>query len=140
MKFQIPSAKNELFQTTYEVRVDDINYGNHMGNERFLLAAQECRSRYFQSIGLSEHHIGEDTGIVVANALVQYKAEVFYGDQLKITLGVSETGRSSIDFVYQIYRLDKLVATALTTVVCVGISTRKPKSIPEKLLIQIQES
>ncbi len=139
MKIKFPERITPIFEITYLVRVDDINYGNHMGNERYLLVAQETRSQYFRSIGFSEHDLGNDTAIVVANAFVNYKKEVFYGEQLIVQLGVSEISRSSFDFVFQIFRDEILVATVLTTTVCIGKNSRRPVSIPQNFLRQITE-
>ena len=65
------SSKPYIYQTQLQVQIDDINYGGHVGNERYLLFAQETRMRFLQTMGHSEIKFGA-FGIVVAEACIEY--------------------------------------------------------------------
>ena len=44
----------ERFSTQLTVGIGDINYGGHVGNDRFLLFFQEARLRFLAGFGMSE--------------------------------------------------------------------------------------
>ena len=52
MKIEMPSLWQ--YSTEIEVRVSDLNYGNHMGNQQFLAYAQEARVRFLAENGFTE--------------------------------------------------------------------------------------
>jgi len=42
------------WSTDLTVRIQDINYGNHVGNDAFVSLLHEARIRYFNQLGYSE--------------------------------------------------------------------------------------
>ena len=52
-----------MFTSKYEVRISDINYGGHLGNERALVVFQQTRIGWLKALGLSELNIGEKQGL-----------------------------------------------------------------------------
>ena len=67
VKLTLPDAWQ--FDTTVTVRIGDINYGGHLGNDAVLSLVHEARLQYFKSLGYSEIDI-EGVGIVLADAVV----------------------------------------------------------------------
>ena len=63
------------FQTEVTVRIGDINYGGHLGNDAVLSLAHEARLQYFKSLGYSEIDI-EGVGIVLADGANAMKVAV----------------------------------------------------------------
>ena len=128
------------FETSLSVQVGDINYGNHVGNERYLLFAQETRIRFLQSIGCTEAKFGE-FGLVLTEAHVEYFHELFHGDAITVKLSVSAPSRASFDCFYEIIamRPTGMVTAAMikTAMVCFDYSERKVRSIPEHLKQQL---
>ena len=51
MKIEMPDKW--AFSTEVEVRVTDLNYGNHLANQQFLAYAQEARIRFFATYGFT---------------------------------------------------------------------------------------
>lgn len=43
-----------LFSTTIAVRITDLNYGNHLANDKVLSILHEARMQFFQHYGYSE--------------------------------------------------------------------------------------
>jgi YbgC/YbaW family acyl-CoA thioester hydrolase len=124
------------FKTTIEVQVGDINYGGHVGNERYLLFAQETRMRFLRVIGQSEVHFGE-FGLVLTESHVEYFNELFHGDSLEITLSLTTPTRAAFDCYYTI-RVARnstpiIAAVIKTAMVCFDYKERKVKSIPAEL-------
>ena len=135
MRLDIQEPDKFLFETTYQVTMADINYGGHVGNERYLLMAQEARVQFYKWLGVSERNLGDDeTGTILANSMVQYKAESFHADKLTIAVGVKDISRFSFDLIYRIERKQELIARIATTVVSFHLQKRKPVSLPQAFL------
>ncbi len=124
------------FSTELPVQVGDLNYGGHVGNEHYLLYAQETRIRFLQTFGHSEMKFGP-YGLVLAEAQVEYFHELFHGDVITIELAVGEPTRVSFDCYYKLstQRNGATLAAAhiKTTMVCFDFHERKTKSIPPDL-------
>ena len=88
----------------FEVRVGDINYGGHMGNDKALLLFQDARIKFLASIGFSEMNIGDETGIIMNEAHVFYKKEIFLYDRLSVTISVATVTASSFFLHYSVVR------------------------------------
>ncbi|NBO48720.1 MAG: acyl-CoA thioesterase [Chitinophagia bacterium] len=133
-KILIPTPP--CFETVLTVQTGDINYGRHVGNERYLLFAQEARLRFFDSIGCSEMKFGE-FGLVLAEAELEYFHELFYGEIITIALSVDTISRASFECFYSISveRENKkiIAAVVVTKMVCFDYTHRKVKSISEDL-------
>ena len=132
-KISIPSPF--CFQTEMTVQVSDINYGGHVGNERYLLFAQETRMRFLATIGCSEMHFGP-FGLALTEAHVEYFHELFHGNTIRISLAIGTLSRASFDCFYLIKLLKNdeeiEVATIKTSMVCFDYKERKVRSIPDE--------
>ncbi|HEY3643984.1 MAG TPA: thioesterase family protein [Gammaproteobacteria bacterium] len=127
------------FSTELEVRVTDLNYGNHVGNDQVLGLIHEARRRYIRSLGADE--IGADgVGFVIADAAVIYRAQAFYADRLTVEVAAGEFQSRSCTFFYRVSKGDNAVATARTGVVCFDFKAQKAVSFPPALLQGMQRS
>jgi YbgC/YbaW family acyl-CoA thioester hydrolase len=139
-KIIVPSPA--CFQTKINVQVGDINYGGHVGNERYLLFAQETRIRFLEKIGCSEMKFG-DYGLVLAEAEVEYFHELFYGDVIEVSLSIANILRASFECYYTIHTTREvktiIAAQLLTKMVCFDYNERKVKSISETLKQTLQD-
>lgn len=135
-KNNIEISTAPCYSTSLIIQIADINYGGHVGNERYLLFAQETRLRFLAEIGCSEMKFG-DHGLVLAEASVEYFHELFYGDHIRISLSIGDIGRASFECMYivEVNRSDKkmLAAKLSTKMVCFDYTERKIKSIPDHL-------
>jgi YbgC/YbaW family acyl-CoA thioester hydrolase len=133
---KIIAPAHVCYKTSIDVQIGDINYGGHVGNERYLLFAQETRLRFLRAIGHSEVHFGE-FGLVLTESHVEYFNELFHGDSLEITLALTTPSRASFDCYYTITVIRNntpiTAAVVKTAMVCFDYTERKVKSIPEAL-------
>jgi acyl-CoA thioesterase FadM len=138
-RIQLSLPDPVLFETLLDVRIGDINYGNHMGNDAILRYAHEARLRFLQHMGYSELSI-EGLGIIMADAAISYKAEVFHGMTLRLKLGISDVSRHGFDLVYQAVddKTGKEVARLKTGIVFFDYSNRKIGLIPPAFLTRVQ--
>lgn len=131
MKLSLPVHFS--FSTEIQVRVSDINYGGHLGNDAVLALAQEARVRFLNHYGFTEHDVG-GVGIIMTDAVVVYKAEAFYGDVLTIEVTVEDLETVGCDFLYRITRKDsgKEVARVKTGIAFFDYTARKVVEIPRQ--------
>lgn len=133
IKLNIPDALP--FQTEIRVRITDLNYGNHLGNDRLLAYMQEARVQWLTSLGLTELD-AHGVGFLQVDAAIQYKAEGFYNDRIIIQMGTADWTAKSWDFVYRLILPDqenRILALAKTGMVAFDYSTRKVVHLPGRL-------
>lgn len=119
------------FATDIDVRVTDLNYGGHVGNDSMLSLVHEARYRFLRHHGLSERDV-EGSQVILADAALVYRAEVFAGDRLRFEVGVGDVARVGCDFLYRAVRTAdaRLVLEAKTGVVFLDPVRRRPVSVP----------
>jgi acyl-CoA thioester hydrolase len=135
----MPRIKIELPQSfsytgVLKVRITDLNYGSHVGNDTVLSYLQEARAGFLNSLGYSELSL-EGTGLIMADAALIFKTEIFYGDELLISVQPSDCSRVGFDLIYKIEKkTDGLPVTAplaKTAMVCYDYGARKISGLPE---------
>ncbi len=138
IKLKIPDTR--LFSTEITVRISDINYGNHLGNEMILSFMQETRLRFFQSLGYRDELNIEGIGTIQADAAIEYRGESFHGDVIKCSLFLGDLGRRSIDFYYVLENADnsRLIARGKTGIAFYDYKLKTTVSIPPALLEKVQ--
>jgi len=118
------------------VRITDINYGNHLGNDAFVGIIHEARMQWLHQYGYTELNI-EGTGLILADLLVEFKAEGFYGDIIEVTIAAAEISKVSFELFYKlsVKRDEKIaiIALAKTGMVCYDYNNKKVVAMPEKL-------
>lgn len=129
-----------LFKAKIPLRITDMNYGNHLGNDRMLVIAQEARVQWLQSLAYSELNIG-DCGLIMADAMVCYKNESHYGDILEIEIFSTDVTTVSFDLLFRVStkRAGKtiLIAEIKTGMVGFHYATSKIAELPEAFKNQL---
>lgn len=135
VKLLIPEHK--IFSAEIAVRITDINYGNHVGNDAFVRLIHEARVQWLAKEKYTELNI-DGASLIMADLAVEYKGESFYGDILKIDITVGEISRAGFELYYQIHvnRNESriLIAKAKTGMVCYNYTEKKVRELPEKLI------
>ncbi len=121
------------FETEIDVRISDINYGGHVGNDAVLSLLHEARLRFLARHGYSEKDI-EGAGIIMVDAAVVYRAESFYGDRLRIQVGVADMQATTFDIVYRVTqaKTGTEVVQAKTCIAFFDYGRRKLVPVPAK--------
>lgn len=121
------------FSTEIPVRISDVNYGGHVGNDSILTIIHEARVQFFNKYGYTELDI-EGLGTVLADATIQYKSQIFYGDILQVQIAVSEFTRYGCTLNYRLIskKSGKEAARAKTTVSFFDYKENKVASVPQK--------
>ena len=136
----MPRIKLELpeqfsFHTTIPIRITDINYGGHAGNDSMLSIIHEARMRFLQQQDYDEKNFA-GVGLIMNDVAIEFKKELFYGDVVEIAVTATGFERVSFDI---FYKLDTIrngksitVAAARTGMVCFNYTTKKITSVPEE--------
>jgi 4-hydroxybenzoyl-CoA thioesterase len=122
-----------LFTTELALRISDINYGGHLGNDAVLSLAHEARMRFLRSYGWSEQDVA-GSGIIMSDAAVVYLSEAFYGDILVIDVTVGDLDGVHCDLLYRMVHKTsgREVARVKTGIVFFDYSRRKPARVPDE--------
>ena len=133
IKIELP--EEFIFSTEIPLRISDINYNDHLGNDAVLSLAQEARLRFLSKYGFTELDIA-GTGIIMVDAAVQYKTEGFYGDILTIDVGVKDITKTGCDIVYLLKnkKTGKEIAIVKTGIVFFDYHKRKVVATPKEFL------
>ena len=118
------------------VRITDINYGDHVGNDAFVTIIHEARMQWLQQYGYTELQV-EGIGLIMSDLAIEFKNESFYGDTIEVKLAAGEISRVSFELYYQLTAKRNgetiLLANAKTGMVCYDYAAKKVVGVPEKL-------
>ena len=127
VKIKFPEQK-PLFTATIPVRIGDINYGGHVGNDAVLSVVHEARMQMLAAYGYSEMNAAGNA-MIMADVMIAYKGESFYGDTLSVDVFAEELTGISFDLLYRITtQRDGApceVAHCKTGMVCFDYAARK---------------
>lgn len=134
-KIKLQELLSYPFTVEIPVRITDINYGGHLGNDSMVSILHEGRFRFVQHIGYKDEI---EAGMIMADLVVQFKAESFCDDKLIIGIAVGEFSKSSLRIFYKAANADgKLIALAESGIVFIDYKTKKICGIPERFNIMI---
>lgn len=133
---KIPPVTSQLFTTELDVRIDDINYGGHLGHAELISYLHEARVRFLARHGYTELNI-EGPGILITTLAVNYRSEIFYADRLAVSIGIGDVSNTCVDMIYQVDCSGKTAANALTTMTFFDYHHRKVVKIPQPFLTLI---
>lgn len=120
-----------LFVTEMAVRVSDVNYGGHLGNDAVLSMIHEARVRFLRHYGYTEANI-EGVGLIMTDTAIVYRAEGFLGDTVRVDVTVDDFNKHGCDFYYLLTNEQRGVelARAKTGIVFFDYKTRKVVDVP----------
>jgi acyl-CoA thioester hydrolase len=125
-----------LDRVSIAVRITDINYGNHLGNDSMVGIIHEARVLWLKKMQSTELDIA-GTSLIMSDLAVEYIGESFYGDTLNISIHAGEVSRVGFELFYSVHTSregnDYLIAKAKTGMICFDYQARKVVSVPEKL-------
>jgi acyl-CoA thioester hydrolase len=129
VKIELPGEF--IFKTEIPVRISDINYGGHLGNDSVLSIVHEARLRFLNRHNIIEFN-ANGPGIIMVDAAVEYKAESFYGDILIVEIGANDITGVGCEFVYRLTNKEtkKIIALVKTGIVFYHYGKKKVISMP----------
>ncbi|HMP00643.1 MAG TPA: thioesterase family protein [Kiritimatiellia bacterium] len=139
VKIELPPAWG--FTTDIPIRITDINYGNHMGNDAFLGILHETRMRWLKPFGWTEL-IFDRIGLIMVDIAVRLKSQAVYGDILRVSLAAVEPTKLGFDLIYQATHADSgaEVARAQTGMIFFDYDRNKLTAMPDRFRERIFQS
>src|SRR5678815_3430074 len=99
IKIKLPLQFN--FSTNIKIRITDLNYGGHVGNDSFLSLIHEAREQFLNHFGYSELKI-ENVSLIMTDAAIEFKKELNYGDAIKISVAANNFDKYGFDIFYKL--------------------------------------
>jgi acyl-CoA thioester hydrolase len=123
------------FQASFQVMPQNINYSGHVGNDNLISLVGAARACLFHSMGLSELDLGDrQTGVIMTDLVVNYKAEAFLFDELLIDTHVSEIGRSGFRMCHRVRKDTKLISLVEAGFATYNYELKKIAPVPASFL------
>ena len=129
IKVELPATFS--FSTSIPIRITDLNYGGHVGNDTILSLIHEGRVQFLQQFGLEELKFA-GVGLIMGDAAIEFKNELFHGDVVKVSVAATEFTKISFDLYYKLEKsTGESVAYAKTGMICFDYDKKKVVAIPE---------
>jgi acyl-CoA thioester hydrolase len=139
-RIKIPVPDKFAFSCAIPIRITDLNYGEHVGNDTILSIIHEARVQYLKSMGYSEMKFA-GVGMIMADAAIEFRNEIFYGDVVVVSVSAGEITKVGFELTYKMEtkRDDKMVsvAAAKTGMVCYDYEKKKIVAIPEEATLKL---
>lgn len=120
---------------TFPIRFMDLDPMQHVNNARYLNFLEEARIAYWKDV-LKVKLDSAEFNAVVARVEIDYKAPIFFNEEVTVYSRVSKIGNKSMTYdcaiVAEKEGKKKLAAHSLTTIVKLNPNTLKPEPIDEK--------
>jgi acyl-CoA thioester hydrolase len=129
IKIDLPETWH--FEAHISVRITDLNYGGHVGNQHFLTYMHEARVQWLSKLGWSEMDVC-GVGLIMSDAAIRFRREIFYGNQLLIKLAVTDLGMSSFSLVYGFFEANSMewLGSGQTGMAFMDYQNRKLATMP----------
>lgn len=123
------------FSTEIRIRITDLNYGGHVGNDSFLALVHEARQLFLLSHGYGELQI-EGIGLIMADAAIEFKKELNHGDIIRISVAAGGFDKLGFDLYYLLELVSGeqtvVAGKARTGMMGFDYAQKKKVAIPEK--------
>ncbi len=134
LKIKLPNDFS--FSITLFIRVTDLNYGGHAGNDRFLAFLQEARQAFLLFHGYEELSIA-GVGLIMVDAAIEFKRELNYGEELIISVKADSFDELGFDLLYKLEVAEGneriLAGKAKTGMLCYDYEQKKKVPVPEEV-------
>jgi acyl-CoA thioester hydrolase len=134
IKIELPEKFS--FTASIPVRITDLNYGGHVGNDAMLSLIHEVRVQFLRHFGYEEMNIG-GVGLIMSDVAIEFKSELFYGDVIEAKAAAADFSKVGFDIVYLMQTLKNqkpvTAAIAKTGMVCYNYERKKITAVPEEV-------
>ncbi len=128
------------FSCIIPVRITDINYGGHVGNDTILSIIHEARMQFLNNAGYTEMNFA-GVGMIMAHVAIEFKSELFYGDEVIASITALDFSKIGFELVYKLEKQTdgqmKTVALAQTGMICYDYERKKIVNVPEEARLKL---
>ena len=137
---QIKLQEQKKYEFCYNVTLQprDINYIGHFGNDAVVSLVRTAETKILHSFGFSEEDLGDcQTGILILDLIVNFKAEAFVFDDLAIETHIGEFKRNGFRIFHCIKKGGTIVALAESGVVTINNISKKNSIVPKAFMTAV---
>ena len=135
-RIRIHLPQQFTFSTIIKVRITDLNYGGHVGNDSFLSFVHEARQQFLNHFGYTELDV-ENVSLIMADAALEFKKELSYQDEVKISVSATGFDKYGFDIFYKLEVIIDgdfvLAGKAKTGMMCYDYNRKKLMAVPEQV-------
>lgn len=141
-RIKIDLPEKFTFSTSIPVRITDLNYGGHVGNDTILSILAEARAQFLQHHGYTELDLA-GVGLIMFDVGIEFKNELFYGDVIIASISATGFTKAAFDLYYKLEKRsidNKLIPVvfAKTGMVCFDYTKKKITPVPEEVIKKIK--
>jgi len=137
-RIKLDMPERYIFRTEIPLRITDINYGGHLGNDAVLGLVHEARVRFYRMLGGSEMDLC-GVGTIMTDAIVVFRAQGMYGMTLSIEVAAGDLSASGCDLFYRLSDAadNREIALVKTGIAFFDYQRQRPVKVPEAFKEQI---
>jgi YbgC/YbaW family acyl-CoA thioester hydrolase len=125
------------FSTSISIRITDLNYGGHVGNDSILSLIHEARMQFLNEFGFTEMEFG-GVSLIMSDVAMEFKNEIFYGDAITAFVTITDFNRVGFNVAYKLIKINNekevLIAIAKTGMICFDYTKKKIAAVPQKVI------
>ena len=141
-RIKVVLPDNYTFSTFITIRITDLNYGGHVGNDAFLSLIHEARLQFLQHYGFSELDFA-GTGLIMADAAIEFKRELVYGNEVKISVAATGFDKLGFDILYLMEVKEGenwlTAGKAKTGMLCYDYTAKKKVTVPAEAVAKLKQ-
>lgn len=128
-------SRHKIFTWPTRVYYQDTDAGGVVYHANYVNFMERARTEWLRTFGYSNAGLMQELGVmfVVRKLEINYLRPALLDDMLNVTAQLKEVGRSRITLEQTVMRGDELLTNAEVHLVCVGVESFKPVSVPEVL-------
>jgi acyl-CoA thioester hydrolase len=128
------------YTTQIPVRITDLNYGGHVGNDSILSLIHEIRVQFLRHNGYDEFNLA-GAGLIMTDVTIEFRNELFYGDIIWASVAAAEFSRVGFELFYKLEKKsgDKMISVAFarTGMICYDYAAKKIVSVPKEVCTRL---
>jgi acyl-CoA thioester hydrolase len=113
-----------------QVRYGDIDPQAHVNNAKYFTYTEQARVAYIQELNLWDGDSFMDFGFILAEARMSFKSPIFFDQQIRVGVAVTEIRNKSLLMEYVIEDLETAEQLAAGSSILVAYDYRERKTMP----------
>lgn len=143
-RVKVVTPETAQVSTTIKVRVGDLNYGNHLANDKLLGIIHQARIDLISALSDGKGNEKDFFGaaLIMSDVAISYLKEAFLNDELTIDMSLANPTKAGFDMYYHVRRGNDSIAKVKTGMVCYDYQEKRvcPLPIPLKNLMSEEKA
>jgi acyl-CoA thioester hydrolase len=131
--------QDDAFLYRYRVRWADLDPQDIVFNPNYFVFFDSAMNDYMLAIGYSLRGglAGDDADMLAVHTEAEFRASARLDDDLAVGVRLGRLGRTSLQFVFPVWRGEELLVAGRITYVAVGLHSRRPMPVPPRFIAAI---